>query len=122
MKKYQVDFKIWGKKMSHRPSIPVPSHPSTSWRESLVPRGWRSEGLSKVHTKLGTTHVKLGTVRARLGTVRARLGTVRAKLSKVSARHMVFWISKKKVSKFFSWQNFRFFYFGMFEKMNSLRS
>ena len=53
----------------------------------LVPRSWR----------LG-----VGTVRAKLDTARARLDTVRARLDTVRGRHMVFCISKKKGSNFFS--------------------
>ena len=51
----------------------------------LVPRGWRSDGLSTVRARLGTVRARLGTARARLGTARARLGTVRARLVTVRA-------------------------------------
>ena len=83
MKKYQVVSMIWAKKKLTDQSTIHPSHPSvkTSWRERLVPRGWKSDGLS--------------IVRARLGIATARLCTVRAKLCEVRARHMLLWISKK---------------------------
>ena len=71
-----------GKKKVDRPSHPIhpiPSHPIHPilpsiqvGAERLVPRGWRTDGLS-------TVRARLGTVRARLGAARARLGTVRAK-------------------------------------------
>ena len=64
--------------------------------------------VDKVRARLGTARVRLGTVRARQGTVRKRLGTVCAKLGKVHARHMIFWISKKKF-QFFLLQKFQIF-------------
>ena len=91
MKKYQIVFKVWAKKkkLSDRPSIHhIPSHPIRQYKLAgrLVPRGWRSDGLSTVRARLGTARARLGTARTRLGTVRARLGTVRARLGTARAR------------------------------------
>ena len=93
MKNYQIVFEVWAKKkkLSDHPSHPIPSHPSHPIRQCklagrLVPRGWRSDGLSTVRARLGTVRARLGTARARLGTARARLGTVRARLGTVRAR------------------------------------
>ena len=77
------------KKKVDRPSIPS-IHPIPSIRQyklagRLVPRGWRSDGLSTVRARLGTVRARLGTARARLGTARARLGTARARLVTVRA-------------------------------------
>ena len=64
----------------HRGALPLAPATGDKLAGRLVPRGWRSDGLSTVRARLGTTGARLGTVRARLVTVRARLGTARARL------------------------------------------
>ena len=59
------------KKLSDHPSHPTIRQYKLAGR--LVPRGWRSDGLSTVRARLGTARARLGTVRARLVTVRASL-------------------------------------------------
>ena len=76
-----------GQKKSWPTTQPIPSHPSVNKLAGrLVPRGWRSDGLSTVRARLGTVRARLGTARARLGTGRTRLGIVRARLGTVRAR------------------------------------
>ena len=87
MKNYQVVFEILAKKKKLTDRPPHPIHPIRQYKLAgrLVPRGWRSDGLSTVRARLGTVRARLGTARARLGTARARLGTVRARLVTVRA-------------------------------------
>ena len=69
----------------HRGALPLAPATGDKLAGRLVPRGWRSDGLSTVRARLGTVRARLGTARARLGTARARLGTVRARLVTVRA-------------------------------------
>ena len=74
MKNYLVLFEIWAKKKVDRPSVPS-IHPIRQYKLAgrVVPRGWRSDGLSTVRARQGTARARIGTARARLGTVRASL-------------------------------------------------